>query len=258
MSMASPNSSTYYPHGLTCLSPDTTLESTVQRLGSTLTVGPLDVESRYMRPKRISYQINGHQRTWDMVEAMPSVGIVLYHSDLNAWIIVRQFRPTVYANKLRQAQQAGLPAPSYAVGFTHELCAGLIDKAESLVQICKEEIAEECGFDVPVESISPIATTLQATGSQGSEHYMYFAQVDDSMRLSTGGGGIAAEGESIEVLALPLEQTDAFLLDDAYGKSAGLMFGLVWAYHALRAGKIGKMKGSLMTSALELQPVLPA
>jgi hypothetical protein len=32
-----------------------------------------------------------------------------------------------------------------STGFTYELCAGLIDKAKNLKQICKEEIEEEGG-----------------------------------------------------------------------------------------------------------------
>lgn len=34
----------------------------------------------------------GKQRRWDVVESHPSVGIVLYHRDLDAFILVRQFR----------------------------------------------------------------------------------------------------------------------------------------------------------------------
>ncbi len=30
-----------------------------------------------------------------------------------------------------------------SAGFTYELCAGLIDKAKNMKQICKEEIEEE-------------------------------------------------------------------------------------------------------------------
>lgn len=58
---------------------------------------------------------------------------------------MRQFRPPVYAAELRACTVAGLPPPSLALGFTYELCAGLIDKAKSMKQICKEEISEEGG-----------------------------------------------------------------------------------------------------------------
>lgn len=37
-----------------------------------------------------------------------------------------------------------------------------------------------------------------------------------------------ADGEAIEVLALPLAQADAFMADDALAKSPGLLYGLLW------------------------------
>ena len=36
--------------------------------------------------------------------------------DLQAWLLVRQFRPPVYATRLRAAKAAGLPAPSFLSG----------------------------------------------------------------------------------------------------------------------------------------------
>ena len=42
------------------------------------------------------------------------------------------------------------------LGITIELCAGIVDKDASLEQIAKEEIHEECGYDVPIENIQKI------------------------------------------------------------------------------------------------------
>ncbi|GFH20975.1 uncharacterized protein HaLaN_18187, partial [Haematococcus lacustris] len=82
------------------------------------------------------------------------------------------------------------------------------------------------------------------------------------MRASAG-GGLQDHNECIEVLALPLDSTPAFVLDGALPKSPGLMFGLLWGYHTV------KQRGSLaeaptanwnpnLTQELTLQPVLPA
>lgn len=43
-------------------------------------------------------------------------------------------------------------------GFTLELCAGIVDKTKSLKEIVKEEILEECGYDVPLSKISELVT----------------------------------------------------------------------------------------------------
>ena len=38
------------------------------------------------------------------------------------------------------------------------LCAGIVDKARSLAEIAREEVLEETGYDVPVESLEKIIT----------------------------------------------------------------------------------------------------
>lgn len=45
-----------------------------------------------------------------------------------------------YASALKQTEGEGLPAPPLSVGFTYELCAGIIDKSKSLQQIAAEEV----------------------------------------------------------------------------------------------------------------------
>lgn len=44
-------------------------------------------------------------------------------------------------------------------GLTIEMCAGLVDKKLSLVQIAKEEVQEECGYDAPLENFEVIVSS---------------------------------------------------------------------------------------------------
>jgi len=250
-----------YPHGVKSMSQGTTVYDALKRIGTTFEQKPLDSGSPYVKPASVIYTFDGKPRRWDIVESHPSVGVVLYHTGLRAFLIVRQFRPAVYATSLRAALAAGQPPPDRFEGFTYELCAGLIDKAKSMTQICKEEIEEEVGYSVPLEKISPLCSAVSSAGTSGARHAMFVACVDDSMR-ATGGGGLVDHGECIEVLSLPLEHTEAFVLDDTLPKSPGLMFGLIWAYHAIKSGKLGggEPSGSngLLTEELVLKPVLPA
>lgn len=39
-----------------------------------------------------------------------------------------------------------------------ELCAGIVDKDKSWIEIAREEVLEECGYDVPVERIEEVLT----------------------------------------------------------------------------------------------------
>ena len=96
--------------------------------------------SRYVVPQTIKFNLNKHSRTWDMIKSMGSVAIVLYHTELNAALLVRQWRPPVWA-----AQDEGDHA--YQRGFTYELCAGLIDKSGlAPKEIAKEEVRNNAIF----------------------------------------------------------------------------------------------------------------
>lgn len=192
-----------------------------------------------------------------MVESHASVGIVIYHIERDAFIIVRQFRPAVYSTATHENAAACKEPPSLAVGFTHELCAGILDKEVSLKQTAAEEIEEECGFKVPVEAIQDVTSYLSNVGITGSTHHLFYAQVDESMRVSSGGGEESA-GESIEVLALPVDSAEAFVVDASLGKSPGLMFGLLWAVNAFRLGALKRKAGAQDTAPLELKPVVCA
>lgn len=202
------------------------MEKTLQRLGP-VDIIPPPGPSRFVAPQTVMYHLDGRQRRWDMVKAHSSVGIVLYHADEDAFIVVRQFRPAVYASRWMEAQAEGKPAPPLSTGFTYELTAGIIDKSKSHAEIAKEEVLEEVGYDIKVEDMRPVTMYVSATGVSGAKHHMFFAAVSESMR-SNGGGGLQDSGEAIEVLALPLAHADAFEKDETIPKSAGLLFGLMW------------------------------
>lgn len=66
----------------------------------------------------------GKQRRWDVIEAHSSVAVVLYHRDLDAFLLVRQFRPAVYSCRLREAKEAGQQPPDRAAGASACLGGG--------------------------------------------------------------------------------------------------------------------------------------
>ena len=84
------------------------------------------------------YHSTGKQRRWDAIKSHSSIGVVVYHKDLKQLLIVRQFRPPVYAT-LRRGAASDAP-PDLASGFTYELCAGILDKDKSLEEVACEEI----------------------------------------------------------------------------------------------------------------------
>jgi UDP-sugar diphosphatase len=165
----------------------------------------------YISTSLATFTQNGLKRDWEVVQAHDSVAILIYHTQQDAFVLVKQFRPAVYLNN--------------DDGLTVELCAGIVDKKLSLAQIAKEEIEEECGFDVAVEDIEKITSFHTSVGFAGAKQMLYYAEVDESMKVSEGGG---VDDEQIEVVYLPLTEAKAFIYDESIAKTPGLMFAFMW------------------------------
>lgn len=170
-------------------------------------------ESLYVKPKSMFYMQNGIKKRWDIVQAHDSVAILLYHTQLDSFVFVKQFRPSIYLKN--------------EDGFTYELCAGLVDKDKSLQQIAYEEILEETGYDVPLSVIEKVSSYYTAVGFAGGSQTLYFANIDDSMKVSEGGG---IDHEDIEVIYLKKDETMEFMFDESIATTSGLMFALMWYF----------------------------
>ncbi len=168
-------------------------------------------ESRFVRPALVRYEQDGVPKSWEVIRAHDSVAILLYHSQKDAFILVKQFRPAVYLQN--------------GDGYTYELCAGIVDKPIPLVRIAKEEIAEECGYDVPTEKIKKVTSFYTSVGFAGSKQTLYYAEVEENMRVGDGGG---IDDEQIEVVELPLSKAHDFMFDESIVKTPGLLFAFMW------------------------------
>eukprot|EP00879_Flechtneria_rotunda_P008604 GHRR01009016.1.p1 GENE.GHRR01009016.1~~GHRR01009016.1.p1 ORF type:complete len:266 (+),score=78.55 GHRR01009016.1:224-1021(+) len=222
-----------YKHGLNSLSPACPVSHILEGSGQFKEV-PLDRPSSFVRPRSLLYQQAGRERRWDVVQAHDSVAIVLYNKELHSFIIVRQFRPAVYAVKLRAAAAAGQSDPDPAVGLTYELCAGIVDKpGKTLQQVCCEEVLEEVGYQLePEHLVSCAGSIVSSAGITGASQAMFYAEVNEGMRACPDGGTRAAK-ERVEALALPLDAVHAFVADDMLAKTPGLCFGLLWGRQRL-------------------------
>lgn len=172
---------------------------------------------KYIKPIQINYTQAGKSKTWEAVTAYDSVSILLYHTQKKAFVIVKQLRvPVLNANKRN--------------GMMYELCAGIVDKPVSLAQIAKEEVLEECGYDIPVDKLQKVTTFYTSVGISGTEQTLYYASCDDSMKINDGGG---LDDEEIEVIYIPLEYAKKFMFDDNYQKSTGLLMAFYWFFDTI-------------------------
>ncbi|MEX0496157.1 NUDIX domain-containing protein [Raoultella terrigena] len=114
--------------------------------------------------------------------------ILLYSREKKTVVLIRQFRFPVWINGHD--------------GFLIEAAAGLLDNASPEERIIAEA-QEETGFQVT--RIEPVFTAYMSPGSVTEKLYFFIAEYSPDDR-QTGGGGLAEEGEDIEVLEWPLEQ----------------------------------------------------
>ena len=171
------------------------------------------VDPKFISTSLATYEQNGIAKDWEIVQAHDSVAILIYHTEKKCFILVKQFRPAVYVNNND--------------GLSVELCAGIVDKNISLQQIAQEEIEEECGYAVALEKVEKISSFYTSVGFAGSKQTLYYAEVNESMKVSEGGG---VDGELIEVITLPVEEAKAFMYDENTVKTPGLMFSFMWYF----------------------------
>ncbi|MDA7816979.1 NUDIX domain-containing protein [Sulfurimonas sp.] len=170
------------------------------------------INPNFIKPILINYTQDGVQKKWEAVISHDSVAVLLWHSEKKSFILVKQLRVTVL-NKNKTN------------GMMYELCAGIVDKNTTNAQIAKEEVLEECGYDIPVENLEKVNSFYTSVGISGTHQTMYFASCDDSMKVSDGGG---LNDEDIEVIYISLEDAKEFMFNESYQKTTGVMMMIYW------------------------------
>lgn len=112
-------------------------------------------------------------------------------------------------------------------GVTYELCAGLVDKSSSLQQIAQEEILDETGYDVPLESIEYVNSYHSSIGTGGTIQTLFYCEVTDEMLVGKGGGN-EHEGEMITVIHLPVTEAMQLVFDSSKPRPSALCFAFLW------------------------------
>ncbi|WP_312687759.1 NUDIX domain-containing protein [Kosakonia sp.] len=110
--------------------------------------------------------------------------ILLYNKARRSVILTRQFRLPLFVNQHD--------------GFLLEAAAGLLDALEPEERI-KHEAEEETGYRL--EQVQKVFEAWMSPGSVTEKLHFFIAEYDDSRRISDG-GGLADEGEDIEVVEM--------------------------------------------------------
>jgi nudix-type nucleoside diphosphatase (YffH/AdpP family) len=133
-----------------------------------------------------------HRETYDRGNG---AALLPYNLARRSVVLVRQFR-----------------YPAYVNGYDDlliEAAAGQLDNAAPEVRI-RAEAEEEIGYRLG--TIEKVFEAFMSPGSITEKLHFFVAEYEPSMRIGRG-GGIAAEGEDIEVLDLPIDQALAMIAD---------------------------------------------
>ncbi|GFS91343.1 uridine diphosphate glucose pyrophosphatase NUDT14 [Nephila pilipes] len=148
-------------------------------------------ESFYLKPVRMLYEQDGKQKAWDLMRVHDSVGVVIFNTTRQVLIFVKQFRPAVYYAVVESEDcDNEIDVKKYppSIGMTIELCAGIVDKDQSLAEMARDEVFEECGYLVPLPLFQKVTSFRSGVGVAASLQTLFYVEVTDSMKVSDGGG----------------------------------------------------------------------
>lgn len=134
--------------------------------------------------------------------------ILLYNREHRTVILTRQFRFPTYMN--------GYP------GYLIETAAGLLDNMDAESRI-KAEAEEETGFRLA--NVQKVLEAFMSPGSVTEKLHFFIAEYTVRDKVSTG-GGLASEGEDIEVLEMGFDEALAAIDSGAIvdGKTIMLLY----------------------------------
>jgi nudix-type nucleoside diphosphatase (YffH/AdpP family) len=134
--------------------------------------------------------------------------VLPYDTARGVVLLTRQFRYPAYVN-------------GHPDGMLVEAAAGLLDE-DAPADAVRREAAEELG--VALGPLTPVLDAYMSPGSVTERLHFYAAPYTPADRTSAG-GGVAAEGEDIEVLEVPFTEALAMVRDGriADGKTVLLL-----------------------------------
>lgn len=122
-------------------------------------MGKVPQDSPWLKTARMHYLQDGRRKQWDIIRVHDSVSIIVFNTSRRKLVFVRQFRPAVYYWSLpKKEDKVDIERYPIDLGMSLELCAGVVDKDKPLVEIAREELEEECGYEAPTSAFTEIIT----------------------------------------------------------------------------------------------------
>jgi nudix-type nucleoside diphosphatase (YffH/AdpP family) len=134
-----------------------------------------------------------------------AAALLPYNLAQRSVLLVRQFRYAAYVNGYD--------------GLLIEAVAGVLDGATPELRI-RAEAEEETGYRLG--EIKKVFEAFMSPGSVTEKLHFFVAEYQPDMRIGNG-GGIASEGEDIEVLELPIDQAMNMIADGRISDAKTIM-----------------------------------
>ena len=128
------------------------------------------------------------------------IAVLLVDDERKTILLVKQFRLPTFLN-------------GNDSGYLVEACAGIIEEGETPEQTVYREAAEETGFRI--HGLEKIGGAYSSPGATTEYIHPYIARYNKESKISAG-GGLAAEGESIELIELTFEEAKEQLKQGAF------------------------------------------
>ncbi len=162
--------------------------------------------------KKVTFDLRRRDGSWqrqtrEVYDRGNGATILLYNLARRTVVLTRQFRIPAFI--------------SGHSGFLIEAAAGLLDNA-SPEQRIRAEVEEETGYRVG--AVDKVFEAFMSPGSVTERLHFFVAEYEPGERIGAG-GGVAEEGEDIEVLELGIEEAMAMVAsgDIADGKTIMLL-----------------------------------
>ncbi|NWS42719.1 NUD14 pyrophosphatase, partial [Probosciger aterrimus] len=176
---------------------------------------------------------NGTKKVWDFMKIHDSVSILIFNTSRQCFVLVKQFRPGLGANNEKDKH---IMRNLNARGQRNRIL-----KNKKYLFLLKKNVIQKVNLNasdsfccVDRGSISLKKNDLyclqpvwSGVGVTGSSQTLFYAEVTDQMRIGEGGGQ-AEEGELIEVVEIPLEDSMKFAYDETLQKTMGVIFSFTW------------------------------
>ncbi|WP_246277493.1 NUDIX domain-containing protein [Winogradskyella ursingii] len=143
---------------------------------------------------KFDYQLeNGKwvDNTWEVLERGNAAAALLYNSEKQTVILVKQFRLPAYMNGSES-------------GFLLEIPAGMLESDDdSAERAMRREILEETGYDVP--ELKKVYDAFATPGGSTERFSCFVGKYDSTMKVENG-GGLDNENEDIEIIEIPFQK----------------------------------------------------